>query len=141
VEARSTSLAPVPTPALQKEPGNVGETEVTHLFANVPDATYVPPVNRNYTAAPKPQLPKKADPAYKTSAPIYNRKVATEVYNCAMDVQVTLTHTLTQHNLPSLSPEVCAQVCKATSNKHVVPSKEAPKGINVLANDPALPMV
>ena len=32
------------------------------------------------------------------------------------------------------------QVCEATSNKRVVPGKEAPKGINVLADDPALPM-
>ena len=135
-ESRSESPAPVPTPVPQKEPGSVGETKVTHLFADVPDATYAPPVNRNFAAAPKPQPPKKADPAYKTSAPIYDRKVATDVYNRAMDAQVTLT----QRELLSLSPEVHVQVCEATSNKRVVPGKEAPKGINVLADDPALPM-
>ena len=53
-----------------------------------------------------------------------------------MDAQVTLT----QHELLSLSPEVRAQVREATSNKRVVPGKEASKGINVLADDPALPM-
>ena len=53
-----------------------------------------------------------------------------------MDVQVTLM----QCELLSLSPEVRAQVRKATSNKHIVPSKEASKGINVLVDDPPLPM-
>jgi hypothetical protein len=53
-----------------------------------------------------------------------------------MDTQVTLTH----RELLSLSPEVRAQVRDATSNRRIPPSKEAPKGINVLANDPALPM-
>jgi hypothetical protein len=59
-----------------------------------------------------------------------------DVYNRAMDAQVTLT----QRELLSLSPEVRVQVREATSNKRVVPGKEASKGINVLADDPALPM-
>ena len=134
-ESRLELPVPVLAPTPQKEPGNVRETEVMHPFTNVPDATYVPPVNRNY-AAPKPQPPKKADPAYKTSVPIYDRKVTTDIYDRAMDAQVMLT----QHELLSLSPEVCVQVHEATSNKHVVPGKEAPKGINVLANNLALPM-
>ena len=135
-ESRSASPAPVPAPAPQNEPSNAREPEVTHPFADVSDATYAPPVNRNFAAAPKPQPPKKADPAYKTSAPIYDGKVATDVYDRAMDAQVTLTH----RELLSLSPEVRAQVREATSNKRVVPGKEASKGINVLADDPALPM-
>ena len=135
-ESRSTSPAPVPAPAPQNEPSNAREPEVTHPFADVSDATYAPPVNRNFATAPKPQPPKKADPAYKTSAPIYDGKVATDVYDRAMDAQVTLT----QRELLSLSPEVRAQVREATSNKRVVPGKEASKGINVLADDPALPM-
>ena len=122
--------------APQNEPSNAGEPEVTHPFADVSDATYAPPVNCNYAAAPKPQPPKKADPVYKILAPIYDGKVATDVYDRAMDAQVTLT----QHELLSLSPEVCAQVHKATSNKRIVPGKEASKSINVLADDLALPM-
>ena len=109
-ESRSASPAPVPAPAPQNEPSNAREPEVTHPFADVPDATYASPVNRNFAAAPKPQPPKKADPAYKTSAPIYDGKVATDVYDRAMDVQVTLT----QRELLSLSPEVRAQVREAT---------------------------
>ena len=135
-ESRSASPAPIPAPAPQNEPSNAREPEVMHPFADVSDATYTPPVNCNYAAAPKPQPPKKANPAYKTLAPIYDGKVATDVYDHAMDAQVTLT----QHELLSLSPEVCAQVREATSNKRVVPGKEASKGINVLANDLALPM-
>ena len=106
------------------------------LRTDVSDATYAPPINHNFAAAPKPQPPKKADPAYKTSAPIYDRKVTTDIYDRAMDAQVTLT----QRELLLLSPEVRAQVREATSNKRVVPGKEASKGINVLADDPALPM-
>ena len=53
-----------------------------------------------------------------------------------MDAQVTLI----QRELLSLSPEVRAQVREATSNKRVVPGKEASKGINVLADDLALPI-
>jgi hypothetical protein len=101
---------------------------VTHPYADVQDATYAPPVNRNYATAP--------EPAYKTSPPIYNGKVASDVYDRAMDARVTMT----QRELLSLSPEVRAQVREATSNKRVVPGKDMPKGINVLADDPILPM-
>ena len=136
-EPRPTSPAPIPTRETQRnEQSSSSEAEVTHPYADVPDATYAPPVNRNYATVPKPSPPKKNEPAYKTSPPIYDGKVASNVYDRAMDAQVTLT----QRELLSLSPEVRAQVREATSNKRVAPGKDAPKGINVLADDPILPM-
>jgi hypothetical protein len=138
-EPRQASPDSVPVrESKEDEQGTAKDAEVTHPFANAPDATYAPPFSRNYAAVPKPPPPKKAEPAYKTSAPIYDGEIANNVYDRAMDTQVTLT----QRELLSLSPEVRAQVREATSNKRVTPSKDAPKNvnnINVLADDPALP--
>ena len=91
---------------------NNDEEDVVHPYVGAPDATYAPPVNRNYAAVPKSPPAKKPKPAYKTSAPVYDGKIATDVYDCAMATQVTLT----QRELLSLSPEVRAQVREATSN-------------------------
>ena len=88
------------------------EEEVVHPHAGAPDATYAPPVNRNYAAVPKPPPAKKPETAYKTSALIYDGKIATDIYDRTMAMQVTLT----QRELLSLSPEVRAQVREATSN-------------------------
>jgi hypothetical protein len=88
---------------------------------------YAPPVNRNYAAVPKPLPGKKPKPAYKTSAPVCNGKIATDVYDCAMAMQVTLM----QQELSSLSSVVRAQVHEATYNRRMPPNKD----INVLADD------
>jgi hypothetical protein len=78
----------------------------THPYADVPDATYAPPVNRNFAAAPKPAPVKKTKPAYKTLPPVYDGKIATDMYDHAMAAQVTLM----QRELLSLSPEIRSQV-------------------------------
>jgi len=106
-----------------------------HPFGNAQDATYLPPTNRNFAAAPKPPPVKKTDPAYKTFPPVYDGKIATDVYDRAMAAQVTLT----QRELLSLSPEVRAQVREATSARRTAPNKDATKTVNILAEDPELP--
>ena len=82
VESRSASPAPVPAPAPQNEPSNAREPEVTHPFANVSDATYAPPVNHNFAAAPKPQPPKKADLAYKIGADLRRQSSYRRLQSC-----------------------------------------------------------
>ena len=69
----------------------------------------------NVAAKLKPPLPKKPKGSYKTTALIYDPKVASEVYMCTMDSQITLT----QHELLLLSPEVRNQVREATTNQRV----------------------
>ena len=106
-----------------------------HPFAEARDATYAAPQNRNFGTAPKPPAAKKADPAYRTQAPIYDGKIAADVYDRAMSTSVTLT----QRELLSLSPEVRSQVREATSAKRSAP-KEPAKEIHTLAEDDNLPV-
>ena len=91
---------------------NDDEEEVVHPYAGAPDATYAPLVNRNYAAVPKPPLTKKPEPEYKTSTPVYDGKITTDIYDRTMATPVILM----QRKLLSLSPEVRAQVREATSN-------------------------
>lgn len=103
-----------------------------HPYANAADATYVPPTNRNFAAAPKPPPAKKNEPAYKTFPPVYDGKVATDVYDRAMATEVTLT----QRELLSLSPEVRSQVREATSARRAPPNKD--RSINMIADEQEL---
>ncbi|ETW75998.1 hypothetical protein HETIRDRAFT_422610 [Heterobasidion irregulare TC 32-1] len=82
-----------------------------HPYAKAQDATYAPPHKCNMGAPAKIPLAKKDAPAYKTTAPIYDEKVAAKVYNRVMATQVMLT----QRKLLSLSAEVRLQVREATS--------------------------
>ena len=84
----------------------------THLFAKAKDATYSPLTSENVTVKPKPPPVKKPEVMYRTSAPIYNPQVASDIYSRTMNSQITLT----QRELLSLSPEVRSQVHEATSN-------------------------
>ena len=52
----------------------------------------------------------KHDPAYTTTAKIHDNKVALDIYNCAMEIPITVT----QCELLSLAPELRAQVTDAT---------------------------
>ncbi|ETW82280.1 hypothetical protein HETIRDRAFT_316937 [Heterobasidion irregulare TC 32-1] len=106
---------------------------LVHPFANAPDATYAPPRDRNIGALPNGSAFKKDGPAYKTTAPIYDEKVASEVYNRAMSTQVTLT----QRELLSLAPEVRSQVREATSARRTPPKD--PNQVRTLYQDAELP--
>jgi hypothetical protein len=104
-------------------------------FAEARDTIYAAPQNCNFGTAPKPPATKKAEPAYCTQAPIYDGKITADVYDRTMSTSVMLT----QHELLSLSPEVCSQVHKATLAKCNGP-KEPAKEIHTLAEDDNLPV-
>jgi hypothetical protein len=48
-------------------------------------ATYAAPQNRNFAVPPKPTAHKKVEPAYFTLPPIYDEKIAVNVYDHAME--------------------------------------------------------
>ena len=107
----ASASAPITAPRQPKaitSEGNANHTSQppVHPFACAKDASYSPPTTDNVAAKPKPPLPKKPEGSYKTTAPIYDPKVTSEVYACTMDSQITLT----QCELLSLSPEVRNQV-------------------------------
>ncbi|KAJ7051827.1 hypothetical protein C8F01DRAFT_937200, partial [Mycena amicta] len=80
------------------------------------DAAYAPPRDRNVgVRVPNPPAAKKPEVAYRTTAPVYDEKIASEVFGCSMDAPITLT----QRELLSLSPEVRAQVRDATTSRRV----------------------
>jgi hypothetical protein len=94
--------------------------------------TLCQPINRNFAAALKQAPAKKSEPAYKTLPLVYDGKIATDVYDCAMATQVTLM----QQELLSLSPEVRSQVREAMlARRTAATNKEPLKSINTLAND------
>ena len=101
-----------------------------HPFADAKDATYAAPHERNFGGLPKPSAPKKSEPAYRTLPPVYDGKVAADVYDRAMATPVTLT----QRELLSLSPEVRSQMREATSAKRA-PPKEVTADVHTLATD------
>ena len=108
---------PQPAPQQSEDPiieeitNNVNQPP-THPFAKAKDATYSPPTLENVAVKPKPPPVKKPEVTYRTSAPIYDLQVASDIYSQTMNSQITLT----QRELLSLLPEVRSQVRKATSN-------------------------
>jgi hypothetical protein len=85
----------------KKKPSVVEEVAPTepeppiHPFAEAHDATYAAPQNCNFGTAPKPPVTKKAEPTYCTQAPIYDGKIAADVYDCAMSTSVMLMQHVT----------------------------------------------
>ena len=115
----SDSSAPAPTtvPRQPKAIATEGNTNHTsqppiHPFTQEKDAAYSLPTTDNVAAKPKPSPPKKPDGSYKTTIPIYDPKVESDIYMCMMDSQITLT----QCKLLLLLPEVWNQVQEATMN-------------------------
>ncbi|ETW77115.1 hypothetical protein HETIRDRAFT_454501 [Heterobasidion irregulare TC 32-1] len=89
--ARTETPEPKPqptTPTQRPPPVPAKDNAPIHPYAKAQDATYAPPHERNMGAPAKIPSAKKNAPAYKTTAPIYNKKVAAKVYNRAMATQV-----------------------------------------------------
>ena len=113
VPAASDASAPAPTAVPRQSEAITSESNANHIsqppihpFACTKDASYSPPTTDNIAMKPKPPLPKKPKGSYKTTTPIYDLKVTSEVYVRTMDSQITLT----QCELLLLSPEVRNQV-------------------------------
>ena len=102
---------PPPLPAVPEEVDDDDEPSV-HPFARAKDAAYALPTTNNVAAKPKPAPSKKPDVPLTTAAPVYDPQVASTIYACMMDSQITIT----QRELLSLSLEVRNQVREATSN-------------------------
>jgi len=114
-----TSTSTQPADLRSHEP--IG-TSPEHPFRKARDAVYIPPQDRNVGALPKPPVhtnAKKSDPAYRTCPAIHDMKIATDVYQRALETPVTITY----HELLSLSPEVRAQVRDAITSKRVAPKE------------------
>src|SRR5258708_8517398 len=110
-------------PHLEKDasaakPGNVcrEEQEPIHLYAKAADASHglVPEPARPAKPAQK-EAARRSDPAYTTQAKVFNLQIAKEVYERAMEAPITIT----QRELLSLAPEVCAQIVDITIKKHI----------------------
>jgi hypothetical protein len=107
---------------------------LVHPYADARDATYAAPQLRNFGTLPKPAPPKKQEPAYRTLPPIYDGKIAADVYDRAMATPVTVT----QRELLSLSPEVRSQVREATSAKRTTNKEGNAKEIHTYAEDDSI---
>ena len=103
---------PPPLPTTLEEVDDDEEPPV-HPFARAKDAAYAPLTTNNITVNLKPAPVKKPDIPLRTAAPVYDPQVASAVYACTMDSQITIT----QCELLSLSLEVRNQVHEVTSNQ------------------------
>ena len=111
--SNNTASAPVTT-----QPARASVEAPEHPFRNAKDAVYTPPQNRNVGApakVPAQVNAKRSEPAYRTAPAIHDAKIATDVYQRALETPVTITY----HELLSLAPEVRAQVRDAITSKRV----------------------
>ena len=112
---------PPPPPVAPEEVDNDDEPPV-HPFARAKDAAYALPTTNNVAAKAKPAPLKKPDVPLGTAALVYNPQVASTIYVCTMDSQITIT----QRELLSLLPEVRNQVRKVASNRRIVRTETLP---------------
>ena len=108
-----TSSVPITT-----QPARATVEPLEHPFRNAKDAIYTPPQNRNVGApakVPAQVNAKRSEPAYRTAPAIHDPKIATDVYQRALEAPVTITY----HELLSLAPEVRTQVRDAITSKRI----------------------
>ena len=101
-----------PPPSATPEEVNDDHEPPVHPFTRAKDAAYAPLTTNNVAVKPKPAPPKKPDVPLRTAALVYDPQVASAIYACTMDSQITIT----QRELLSLSLEVRNQVREVTSN-------------------------
>jgi hypothetical protein len=135
-------VAPKPSAEVSGTAEDASKEEIVpeHPYANAPDATYSAPTQRNFAAPPKPAPAKKAQPAYRNIAPIYDDKVAVAAFDKIMTSMITLTH----GEVFSLSPELRSLVAEAisprrrsTNETQPTPSEER-RDVHILATDNAI---
>ncbi|KAJ6484677.1 hypothetical protein C8R45DRAFT_1147519 [Mycena sanguinolenta] len=93
-----------------------------HPFSNARDAAYAPPKDRNLGLPPP--APAKAGPSFRTSAPVYNPRDASDVFESCLNAPVTLT----QRQIWSIAPEVRAQLREATTPRRAPPKDDKNSG-------------
>lgn len=87
-----------------------------HPFANVRDANYGPPKDRNFATSAPFKTTKDSQTAYRTVIPIQNPQIATDIFARAMRSSITLS----SEELLSLSPEVRTKYRDAISAKRII---------------------
>lgn len=116
----SSSSAAPPKPSESSQRATTSNNEApTHPYEKAKDANYLPPVDRNFGAAPKP---KERDAAYHTQAPIQDPKFVEIVLDRSLkDTHVTLSF----EELLSISPDLHYKIRdkvtpkRQTATKHV----------------------
>ncbi|CAK5279835.1 unnamed protein product [Mycena citricolor] len=111
--ARAPVSAPAPAPAIP--PTNAVPE---HPYARARDAAYAPPQDRNFGARVPAPVAKKNEPAYRSSAPVYDEKHADAVFGRIMDTKIENS----VQELMSISPEVRSRMRDATSSRRVAPA-------------------
>ncbi|CAK5274470.1 unnamed protein product [Mycena citricolor] len=109
--------APGPAATRQKDPPVHPAAE--HPFSKAKDAGYAPPRDRN-VGARIPAPPKKAEGAYRTTAPIFDDKIANTVFGRLLESKIEVS----ERELLSLSPELRTMTRDVTSSRRVVPGTE-----------------
>ncbi|KAI0369084.1 hypothetical protein BV20DRAFT_947013, partial [Pilatotrama ljubarskyi] len=94
---------------------------VEHPFCNVRDATYAPPLQRNYgvvvpSAKTAQAPPKKNEAAYRSFVPVYDPEHATNMFRCCLETPTSLT----LKELLALSPEIRNATREACSMRRVL---------------------
>ncbi|KAF7328559.1 hypothetical protein MVEN_02543600 [Mycena venus] len=118
---KAPAAADVPPPA--KATVTPAPKAPQHPFSGARDAAYAPPKERNFGIPP----PKPSAPAYRTSAPVYNEKDATAVFDASLDSPVTIT----QRQLLSIAPDVRAHMREATTSRRLPPKENKNAGDSV----------
>ena len=109
-KGRPVPRVPSPTP-----PPAVVETE--HPFASAPDATYLPPTDRNVGAPP----PKAKEAPGRNLAPIEDAAVADRVLNRTLKSELKIS----TEELLAISPEVRAKLRSLVTSKRAAPAGSA----------------
>jgi hypothetical protein len=121
-------VVPVPAPAVpNRVPVAPVEAEVSvprapeHPYAKARDAAYAAPKGRNFGVKPPPMPPvKRHEPAYRSTPPVVDNKIVSNVFYRSMEAPITLT----QRELLSLAPDVRSQYKDVTTSRRV--ATEAP---------------
>jgi hypothetical protein len=121
-------LVSIPPPPKESR---TAETPI-HPFWSVPENSYQPLHDRNFTAKPSPHE-KEQDAAYKCIAPIQSAAIATEVYTRSMKTPCIM---LTQEELMSIAPELRYKVKEAVTPHRLVKGKEPISVMYTLSEDP-----
>jgi hypothetical protein len=87
-----------------------------HPFAQPQPKTRNPLDDTETEAEAEAPPPRKSERAYTTSSQIYDEKVAQKVFEKILDTEITIT----QRQLLSLAPEICAKVTGVTARKRIV---------------------
>lgn len=108
-----------------------------HPFANVPDATYLPPTQRNVGAPPAKPKDDTKKLAYKTVAPVEDPKIVESVMEKTLrGSSISLTH----EELFAISPEIRNKLKELLTPKRVADRKDAAVLLQTFVN-PVLPRV